>query len=295
MTTKNLHAYSLLRAIGVDINAPSNASPLPLNLPEITRVLENGTKPDAARDRNGSSALGVAAYLGRIEAMKVLMEYGADLESENLDGTAPLAMAVFGKQPAAVAMLLVYGGEMEYQDAWNDAKASGNPVVLSVFDAWDNDVEHPLLTKAEQLHAQSEPIMAARGSQAENGSVLAGGGGSWQSRAERAEKRAAEAEARVAQLEANLKAMEKRAVSAEEALIKARRGGGRGGAPAAAGEHGHQRAGIGGFVSNMMGRGSRVSSAHRESQQDGAHRRTGIFGRHKRGSRDDSAPTELFK
>ncbi len=50
-----------------------------------------GTRPDFAE---GSTALHVAVIFGNIDAMKVLMEKGADLNVQDLDGCTPLDRAL---------------------------------------------------------------------------------------------------------------------------------------------------------------------------------------------------------
>ena len=75
----------LLKAIGINPVAPrSSTATTKLDLPEVKRLIAEGVKVDGCRDRHGSTALGVAAQLGRIEAMKVLLEAGA-----NIEGIAP--------------------------------------------------------------------------------------------------------------------------------------------------------------------------------------------------------------
>ena len=219
--------HAMLRAIGINPVAPASSAPLPQNLEEIRRLLEDGINTEKVRDRNGSSALGVAAYLGRVEAMKLLLEYGAKPQAENLDGTSCLSMAVFGKSAAAVAMLLVYGGEdLDANDALSDAHVTADRSVIAVFDAWEADDDHPLITKAEAMFAESEPIMAARAKpKAAGGSSSSGESSQYlKSRAEAAEAKAEAAEARAAAAEKRADAAEERAKAAEEALAAAKAG-----------------------------------------------------------------------
>ena len=151
----------MLRAIGINPVAPrSNSSLLPLDLTEMRRLIDAGLKVDGVRDRHGSTALGVAAHLGRVEAMKLLIEAGASLDAANLDDATPLHLAVFGKAANAVAMLLVYGGEsIETADALADAHGTGARDIVAVFDAWENDEEHDLIEQAEEYHSESLPIL----------------------------------------------------------------------------------------------------------------------------------------
>ena len=126
-------AVKILRSIGIDPSAPASAAPLPCNLQTLAGLLAGSqVNLEAVRDRNGTTALGVAAYLGRTEAMKLLLEHGADPAAENLDGASCLSMAVFGKSAEAVAMLLVYGGDdLETADATADARVEIHVVIGS--------------------------------------------------------------------------------------------------------------------------------------------------------------------
>ena len=231
--------HQMLRAIGINPVAPrSNNATLPLNLTEMRRLIQAGVKVDGCRDRYGSTALGVAAQLGRVDAMKVLIEAGANLEAVNLDGASPLSLAVFGRSAAAVAMLLVYGGEsLDYAEALSDARATGARDVLAVFDAWSDEDEegHPLIEKAERMYAQSESILAARQQQqaagstssgratsADDTSAAAGELAEWRARAEAAEQRARAAEERARAAEERAAEWEVRAIAAEQAIRTAK-------------------------------------------------------------------------
>ena len=165
----------MLRAIGINPVAPrSNSAMLPLDLGEMKRLIAAGIKVDGVRDRHGSTALGVAAQLGRVEAMKLLIEAGAHLDAANLDDATPLSLAVFGKAANAVAMLLVYGGEsVDYADALADAHATGAHEVVDVFSAWEQDEEHDLIEQAEEYHSASLPILE----KLKGGSSVGSGGG----------------------------------------------------------------------------------------------------------------------
>lgn len=214
----------LLRAIGVDVTK-SDGPPLPLNLAAMRKLLSEGASPDRSRDRAGSSALGVAAYLGRVDAMMLLLDHNCDMDSENLDGATPLSLAVFGKSAAAVALLLACGAEV--QEAWDDAESTGATECVEIFQAWSDDADHPLLAQARKL---AEPIVTKRerNSKAAVAATVAAAAAdalhaehaaklkAVEARATIAEAQVAQLQARVATLEAELDAMVKRAVAAEQ-------------------------------------------------------------------------------
>jgi len=207
----------LLIAIGADPHQ-KDGPVLPLDLATIQRLLEEGVNPDRCRDRSGTSALGVAAYLGRTQAMMLLLEYGADLDAENLDGASPLSMAVFGKSPAAVALLLAC--EADAEAARSDAQSLNERDCIKIFECWAYERPHELLVKACE-HA--ETINVKRDARAAQKALLeeevkkARTSQSIEERALAAEARADLAEARVAELEVQLASMEERALAAEAA------------------------------------------------------------------------------
>jgi ankyrin repeat protein len=63
------------------------------------------------RDR-GSSALGIAARAGQLEAVETLLALGAGVDSLSASGHSPLLLAVFsGRSPEVVAVLLAAGAD----------------------------------------------------------------------------------------------------------------------------------------------------------------------------------------
>lgn len=202
----------LMRAVGINpAGNPARQSDtsLPLDLDAMAKLLSSGVRPDACRDRSGTTALGVAAYLGRVDAMKLLLEYGADVEAENLDGAGPLTMAVFGKSAGAVAMCLVYGGEEIDEETIAEARSNasqwGAQECIDVIDAWNDHEEMPELEDAEEMHVESLKVMAAKAPAPQEDGV------DWKARCLAAETRLARAEEQIAEAE-------KRAINAEERI-----------------------------------------------------------------------------
>ena len=65
----------------------------------IKQLIAAGLRVDGCRDRHGSTALGVAAQLGKTDAMKLLIEGGANLEAVNPDGTFAVVFADGDQDP----------------------------------------------------------------------------------------------------------------------------------------------------------------------------------------------------
>lgn len=122
---------------------------------------------DRCRDRVGTTALGVAAHKGFTEAMQQLLENGADVEAENLDGATPLDMACFGGSAKAAAILLVFGSEeLELESALTAASTSKATAVTAVLQAYIDGDEHELLDEADEMHAASVPALRERAREA---------------------------------------------------------------------------------------------------------------------------------
>jgi len=64
-----------------------------------------------AQDKQGLSALHWAARNGRNNVVKVLVEYGADIDVRNKEGQSPLHTAVVAKRPDTVGVLLDFGAD----------------------------------------------------------------------------------------------------------------------------------------------------------------------------------------
>ena len=149
----------LLRAMGPPADLAAMRAALE------TSALKN--RVDRARDKSGTTALGIASHFGQLEAMQLLLEHGADADAENLDGATPLSLACFGKHADAAAVLCVFAGEdLDIEEAITDAISSGATEVAAVLHAFCDDEDHPLLARARAMHADSEPALRARAQEA---------------------------------------------------------------------------------------------------------------------------------
>ena len=79
------------------------------DLDGVLSVLESDPKSLGQRDRRGLTALHHAARCGHLKLIELLIDRGADLESSNRHGHAPLSVAVEENQISAVECLLNNG------------------------------------------------------------------------------------------------------------------------------------------------------------------------------------------
>jgi ankyrin repeat protein len=69
-----------------------------------------------ANSSEGASALSLAAGRGRVEVMKVLLDYGADPNARGVEGDTPLICAATSGEPEAVRMLLEAGADVNAEN-----------------------------------------------------------------------------------------------------------------------------------------------------------------------------------
>ncbi|CAF0804567.1 unnamed protein product [Brachionus calyciflorus] len=81
------------------------------NYPEIVDLLLVSNADVEARNKRNETALYIAAYRGYLEIVKILvLKYKADVNSEDIDGDTPLAVACYEDKPVVVKFLLENGG-----------------------------------------------------------------------------------------------------------------------------------------------------------------------------------------
>lgn len=106
----------------------------------LERVLDSGTSPnaiDASADRQ--SALGLAAYRGHLDVVRILLERGAHVDAQDRRGYTPLMAAAQSGHIAIVRVLLERGADP------NSATRSGETALLFAAMFADPDVVRALL------------------------------------------------------------------------------------------------------------------------------------------------------
>lgn len=82
---------------------------------KVRTLLSEGGSPDV-RDRNGNSALNLAAARGDEAMADLLLAARADVQVPNLSGVTPLMSAAYAGRPALVQKLLAAGARIEPVD-----------------------------------------------------------------------------------------------------------------------------------------------------------------------------------
>ena len=85
-------------------------------LPAIEAALAEGTDVNAQDDEVGLAPLAWAALHGQTEAMRLLIEKGADVNARSEDGNTPLHVAAFLGQAEAAKLLIDNGADINARD-----------------------------------------------------------------------------------------------------------------------------------------------------------------------------------
>lgn len=85
-------------------------------LPAIEAALAEGTDVNAPDDEVGLAPLAWAALHGQTEAMRLLIEKGADVNARSEDGNTPLHVAAFLGQAEAAKLLIDNGADINARD-----------------------------------------------------------------------------------------------------------------------------------------------------------------------------------
>lgn len=110
------------------------------------------------RDSKWCTPLHIAALLGRIDMMKVLLDAGADAHAEDIAGRLPLHYAASSSEPSGIMLLLDAGADVNIQESWGlgptaleiamGALECGNVCLLK--DAGGRVRDNPMMTEKRQ-------------------------------------------------------------------------------------------------------------------------------------------------
>ncbi|MBE7504257.1 MAG: acyltransferase family protein [Verrucomicrobiales bacterium] len=90
---------------------------------ELRRFLVEGAEVNGPHPEWGSPPLVVAAFLGRFEAARVLIEHGADLSARARDGATALHAAAFLGRAEVVRLLVQHGADLEARNQRGETPA----------------------------------------------------------------------------------------------------------------------------------------------------------------------------
>jgi ankyrin repeat protein len=93
----------------------TNSSYFHLEIVEL--LLQRGASVDARGGTDGCTPLYLAAFYGRLEFARLLLDHGADINSQNHNGETPLLRATNKKHWELVELLLGRGADFEHRNS----------------------------------------------------------------------------------------------------------------------------------------------------------------------------------
>lgn len=113
------------------------------NLTELRSLLDRNISPNATDDR-GMTPLMYAGFMGSVDAMRLLIDHGADVNARNGFGSTALMLSV--SEPAKVRLLLEHGAQV------NTAARSGRTaLIVAAFTNPSAEVVRLLLAKGAKV------------------------------------------------------------------------------------------------------------------------------------------------
>ena len=123
------------------------------DMKELSAVLDEMPGLAAAKGPHGRTLLHGMAYQGNVEAARVFLEHGANIDATDDEGATPLVLAVMGKQPAMVHYLLDAGADPTIRLTYE-----GNPMAVDFADLSAQPDIYYTIKKATLR--KTDPVMA---------------------------------------------------------------------------------------------------------------------------------------
>ena len=128
-------AFWLVAGAGSALAAPIHDAAQNGDVAKLQQLIDSGAKVDEIRKGDDATALDVAAYAGRLNAVELLVKDGADVNAQTAAGYTPLHLAALKGHVDVVDFLLKHGAEIDPVSTDGDtplhlAAASGNVEVV---------------------------------------------------------------------------------------------------------------------------------------------------------------------
>ena len=132
-------AFWLVAGAGGALAAPIYDAAKSGDVAKLQQLIDSGAKVDELRKGDDATALHVAAYAGKLNAVEALVKAGADVDAHTAAGYTPLHLAALKGHVDVVDFLLKHGAEIDAISADGDtplhlAAASGNMEVVQHLD-----------------------------------------------------------------------------------------------------------------------------------------------------------------
>ena len=133
------------------------------NLPQLRSLLDSKTSATAADDR-GITPLMYAAELGSLDAMRLLIDRGADVNAQNAFGSTALMWSA--SDPAKVRLLLDHGAQVN-----TTARSGRSALIIAAFTNPSAEVVRLLLAKGAKVGRDGHPPCHAPQSRRPSGTI----------------------------------------------------------------------------------------------------------------------------
>ncbi|KAF7830260.1 potassium channel AKT1-like [Senna tora] len=120
----------------------------------LHHLLKRGSDPNES-DKNGRTALHIAACKGSEHCVLLLLEFGADPNSKDLDGSIPLWEAMMGGHESVIKLLIDNGADISYADVGHlacTAAEQNNLELLKAIAKYGGNVTQPKSNETTALH-----------------------------------------------------------------------------------------------------------------------------------------------
>ena len=158
----HLETSRLLLERGADINSQNDKGLTPLQQASrgmqkgyrdiMCFLLDHGANGDA-RDKHGNTALHFAASEGHLETSRLLLERGADINSQNDEGLTPLQQASRGMQKGYLDIMHFW---LDHGANWNSRDNHGNTALHFAASKCCLEAAHILLERGADVNSQND-------------------------------------------------------------------------------------------------------------------------------------------
>jgi Ankyrin repeats (3 copies) len=122
-STEEMVSSPVNRLTAEGISMEISTYTIPDDMPTLVSLVQNGAYLNS-RDDEDNSPLALAAQAGRTEAVKLMLDYGADIDAENIYGWTPLMLATYEGHTDIVSILVERDANLKLEDAYHPGKTA---------------------------------------------------------------------------------------------------------------------------------------------------------------------------
>jgi ankyrin repeat protein len=147
-------AILLEHGASADMGLLASVGPLAVHAGMAKQMLDAGAAVEA-RDKEGNTALILAASRNRTEVVRLLLERGADVNAANEEGHTALTLAAFKGHDDAAALLLEHGADVNARAARARYTPGATALIYAAYSG-ESDLVTRLLEGGADIDAQAK-------------------------------------------------------------------------------------------------------------------------------------------